>query len=106
VGARAEAPSFAAQPGRATQAGQALCDPAAFGAVDPDQEVLHATTLTKHWSLKYPNLIRGTHVSRPEEVWLSEITYLKTDEGYYYLSLVTDASSEDRGPKCFRLSQC
>lgn len=51
------------------------------------------TTFTKHWMHRYPNLIRGRQVSRPEEVWVSDITYLKTDEGYCYLSLVTDAYS-------------
>lgn len=51
------------------------------------------TTCSRHWMRKYPNLIRDMHVSAPEEIWVSDITYLKTDEGYCYLSLVTDAYS-------------
>lgn len=51
------------------------------------------TTMSRHWMRKYPNLIRGMQVSHPEEVWVSDITYVKTDEGYCYLSLVTDAYS-------------
>jgi putative transposase len=51
------------------------------------------TTMSRHWMRKYPNLIRAMQVSHPEELWVSDITYLKTDEGYCYLSLVTDAYS-------------
>jgi len=51
------------------------------------------TTFSRHWMRTYPNLIRDIHVSGPEELWVSDITYLKTDEGYCYLSLVTDAYS-------------
>ena len=51
------------------------------------------TTFSRHWMRKYPNLVRDMCVRRPEELWVSDITYLKTDEGYCYLSLVTDAYS-------------
>jgi putative transposase len=39
------------------------------------------TTMSKHWLRKYPNLVKGLVVKRPDEVWVSDITYLKTDEG-------------------------
>ncbi len=42
---------------------------------------------------KYPNKIKGKHISYPEQVWVSDITYLKTDEGNCYLSMITDAYS-------------
>lgn len=51
------------------------------------------TTMSKHWLRKYPNLIKDLQVSGPDEVWVSDITYLKTDEGNCYLNLVTDAYS-------------
>lgn len=51
------------------------------------------TTFSRHWMRKYPNLVRDMCVCRPEELWVSDITYLKTHEGYCYLSLVTDAFS-------------
>ena len=31
--------------------------------------------------------------SRPNEIWVSDITYVETDEGVCYLSLITDAYS-------------
>lgn len=51
------------------------------------------TTMSKHWLRKYPNLVKGIVVERPDEVWVSDITYLKTDEGNCYLNMVTDAYS-------------
>jgi putative transposase len=51
------------------------------------------TTRSKHWLRKYPNLIKDILVERPDEVWVSDITYLKTDAGNCYLNLVTDAYS-------------
>jgi transposase InsO family protein len=51
------------------------------------------TTNSKHWLRKYPNIIRDRQVNGPEQVWVSDITYIKTQEGNMYLSLVTDAFS-------------
>jgi transposase InsO family protein len=42
---------------------------------------------------KYPNLLKEQTPSAPEQVWVSDITYVKTTEGYCYLSLITDAFS-------------
>lgn len=52
------------------------------------------TTNSKHWMKKYPNLIRNIEVTRPEQLWVSDITYIKTDYGHEYLSLITDAYSK------------
>jgi transposase InsO family protein len=52
------------------------------------------TTNSKHWMKKYPNLITGMELSRPEQLWVSDITYIKTDAGHQYLSLITDAYSK------------
>ena len=49
--------------------------------------------MSKHWLRKYPNLVKDIVASRPDEVWVSDITYLKTDEGNCYLNVVTDAYS-------------
>jgi transposase InsO family protein len=52
------------------------------------------TTNSKHWMKKYPNLIIDMEISRPEQVWVSDITYIKTTSGNLYLSLITDAYSK------------
>lgn len=49
------------------------------------------TTFSKHWMRKHPNLLQGVTVDRPEQVFVSDITYVESDEGVHYVSLVTDA---------------
>ena len=52
------------------------------------------TTNSKHWMKKHPNLIKGIDITRPEQLWVSDITYIKTNKGHGYLSLITDAYSK------------
>ncbi|MGH2613261.1 MAG: IS3 family transposase, partial [Rhabdochlamydiaceae bacterium] len=51
------------------------------------------TTDSYHRFRKYTNLIKGMDIVRPEQVWVSDITYLTLPEGFCYLNLVTDAYS-------------
>ncbi|MEQ9587328.1 MAG: IS3 family transposase [Parvibaculaceae bacterium] len=51
------------------------------------------TTNSRHWMRKHPNLLTERKPVRPEEVFVSDITYVETDQGVHYLSLVTDAFS-------------
>lgn len=51
------------------------------------------TTDSQHWLKKYPNLIKGLLLSCPEQLWVSDITYIRTLKGFSYLSLITDAYS-------------
>ena len=53
----------------------------------------HKTTDSKHWLKKHKNLIENKKVDSPEEVWVSDITYIQTQSGHNYLSLVTDLYS-------------
>lgn len=54
----------------------------------------YKTTNSKHWMRKYPNLIQEITICRPEQVWVADITYLRTKERVYYLHLITDAYSK------------
>lgn len=51
------------------------------------------TTMSKHWMRKWPNIVKDKVAERPDEVWVSDITYLKTEEGTCYLNMITDAFS-------------
>lgn len=51
------------------------------------------TTDSHHWLRKYPNLITHLSLTAPEQLWVSDITYIRTLEGFSYLSLITDAYS-------------
>lgn len=51
------------------------------------------TTWSKHPFRKYRNLIKEFTPTVPNQLWVSDITYLKTQQGFVYLSLITDAYS-------------
>ena len=52
------------------------------------------TTNSFHRFHKHKNLIKGLDVTAPEQVWVSDITYIKTELGHEYLSLITDYYSK------------
>lgn len=51
------------------------------------------TTLSKHRYKKYPNIIRDFIPTAPNQLWVSDITYIHLQEEFAYLSLITDAYS-------------
>ncbi len=51
------------------------------------------TTDSHHWLKKYPNLTKDIVITGIEQLWVSDITYVRTLEGFVYLSLITDAYS-------------
>lgn len=51
------------------------------------------TTYSNHWLHKYPNLIKDYIPEKAHQLWVSDITYIETKEGFGYLSLITDAYS-------------
>lgn len=52
------------------------------------------TTNSHHIFHKWSNLIEGFIPTAPEQLWVSDITYLETLEGFVYLFLITDAYSK------------
>ncbi len=60
----------------------------------PKLKNFHITTNSKHQFYKYKNLVKDAVPTRPEQLWVSDITYIKTDNGHNYLALVTDAYSK------------
>ena len=42
---------------------------------------------------KYPNIIKDLVPQRAHQLWVSDITYIETKQGFGYLSLITDAYS-------------
>ncbi|WP_256014453.1 IS3 family transposase, partial [Desertivirga xinjiangensis] len=60
------------------------------------------TTDSRHWMHKYSNLIKELMVDRPEQLWVSDITYIRMVNHWGYLSLITDAYSRKIMGFCFR----
>ncbi len=51
------------------------------------------TTNSNHLFRRYHNLIKDLSVSRANQVFVSDITYIRTSNGFLYLALVTDLYS-------------
>jgi len=51
------------------------------------------TTNSMHNFFKYKNLFKDLELTGPGQGWVSDITYIRTHEGFIYLSLITDAFS-------------
>jgi len=51
------------------------------------------TTNSYHHFHKYNNLVKDIKVIRPNQVWVSDITYISTVKGFCYLALITDMYS-------------
>lgn len=54
----------------------------------------HVTTNSHHRFKKHKNLIKNMEINRPEQVFVSDITYLGNRANPIYLALVTDAYSK------------
>ncbi|MFD2588084.1 IS3 family transposase, partial [Croceitalea marina] len=53
----------------------------------------YRTTNSLHRFHKYKNIIKDVQVTRPNQVWVSDITYIRTIKGFCYLALITDMFS-------------
>jgi transposase InsO family protein len=51
------------------------------------------TTNSRHSLPVFGNLLKDTVVNAPNEAWVSDLTYIRTDEGFLYAALITDAYS-------------
>jgi putative transposase len=51
------------------------------------------TTRSRHSLPVFANLVTGKVLKGPNEVWVSDLTYIRTDEGFLYAALITDAYS-------------
>ncbi|WKN33963.1 IS3 family transposase [Porifericola rhodea] len=51
------------------------------------------TTESHHYLFKYPNLAADIQPKQPHQLWVSDMTYLRTGSRFNYLSLITDAYS-------------
>ncbi len=51
------------------------------------------TTDSNHNFRRYPNLIKNIIINRPNQVWVSDITYIRITTGFVFLAVVIDAFS-------------
>lgn len=60
--------------------------------VKPKKRYVH-TTQSNHRFWVYDNLTSDLQLTAPNQLWVSDITYIRTMEGFCYLALITDAFS-------------
>lgn len=61
--------------------------------VKPRKRKYARTTDSRHGFNVYPNLAEGIKPTSKNQLWVSDITYIRTVNGFLYLALVTDAYS-------------
>jgi putative transposase len=61
--------------------------------LEPKPAEYPCTTNSQHCLPVFTNRIKGLKVSQPNEVWVGDLTYLRTAAGFLYLALLTDKSS-------------
>ena len=52
-----------------------------------------ATTDSKHGLPVYPNLVKGLEITGPNQVWVSDITYIRITTCFIYLAVILDLFS-------------
>jgi putative transposase len=52
--------------------------------------VRRRTTDSRHDFPRYPNLVEGLEITRPDHVWVADITYVRLREEFVYLAVVMD----------------
>ena len=61
--------------------------------LEPVAAAYPRTTQSYHCLPVFRNLAKDLEVKAPNEVWVSDLTYLRTREGFLYLALITDKFS-------------
>jgi putative transposase len=61
--------------------------------LEPKLAEYPCTTNSHHCLPVFTNRIKGLAVSKPNEVWVGDLTYIRTEAGFLYLALLTDKCS-------------
>jgi putative transposase len=48
------------------------------------------TTNSQHYFRRFPNLIKELTIHRPDQIWASDITYVRLNRGFVYLAVIMD----------------
>ena len=61
-----------------------------LGIMGKAREKKPRTTDSGHAYPRYPNLVEGLEVTRPNEVWVADITYIRLRKEFVYLAVLMD----------------
>jgi len=60
------------------------------GWLRPVKRIKCRTTNSEHPYPRYPNRVEGLVITMPDQVWASDITYIRLDNGFVYLAIILD----------------
>lgn len=60
------------------------------GQLVPQKRRKRPTTDSDHPYPRYPNLVKDLEIVHPEQVWVSDITYIRLLHGFVYLAVIMD----------------
>ena len=60
------------------------------GLLIPQKKQKKRTTNSNHPFPRYPNLVKHLIITRPDQVWVSDITYIRLQEEFVYLAVIMD----------------
>jgi transposase InsO family protein len=63
------------------------------GWLRPVKRTKIRTTDSQHPYPRYPNLVKDLIITQPDQVWVSDITYIRLGQGFVYLAIVLDVYS-------------
>jgi putative transposase len=58
--------------------------------LQPVKRKHYRTTNSQHPYPRYPNLVQGMEISYPDQVWVSDITYIRLAQEFVFLAVVMD----------------
>jgi len=61
--------------------------------IERKKSFIPKTTNSRHSLPVFRNLIKETEATAPNQIWVSDLTYIRTEEGFIYGALITDAYS-------------
>ena len=56
----------------------------------PVKRTKYRTTNSQHPYPRYPNMMKAMEVVRPEQAWVSDITYIRLGRGFVFLAVIMD----------------
>ena len=56
----------------------------------PVKRAVCHTTNSQHPFPRYPNLVQGLAIERPEQVWVGDVTYIRLGQSFVYLAVLMD----------------
>jgi putative transposase len=59
------------------------------------KRVVVRTTYSRHGYPRYPNLVQDLVITRPDEVWVADITYIRLRHEFIYLAVLMDVFTRD-----------